>query len=79
MGVTCIEFDPFNPYSFATGCYDEKIRLWDIRYLSKEVNSLKRNGGVWRTIFDPNQPTRLLCGIYSEFYYEIIDTLSEVK
>jgi WD40 repeat protein len=52
MGVTCFEFNPLKYTEFATGCYDEKMRIWDIRKLDKEIISLKREGGVWRTIWD---------------------------
>lgn len=31
-----------------TGSYDEKIRIWDKRNLSKETKSICVNGGPWR-------------------------------
>lgn len=55
MGVCCIAQNPMNSNMLLTGSYDESIRLWDIRSISKPVNekSLCLGGGVWRIKYHP--------------------------
>ncbi|KNA14881.1 hypothetical protein SOVF_103340 [Spinacia oleracea] len=55
MGVCCIVKNPNDPYSLLTGCYDEHLRVWDVRSISKPVNetSVCLGGGVWRIKYHP--------------------------
>lgn len=50
MGVCCIEKSPHDQNILLTGSYDEFLRIWDIRSISKPVNktSVNLGGGVWR-------------------------------
>lgn len=50
MGVCCIVKSPNDPNTVLTGCYDEHLRVWDVRSISKPVNetSICLGGGVWR-------------------------------
>ncbi|KAH7828157.1 diphthine methyl ester acylhydrolase [Monocercomonoides exilis] len=47
-GVTCISQHPFHPHNFATGSFDEHVRLWDLRKLDEPVWTMKAKDGVWR-------------------------------
>lgn len=48
-GVTSAEWHPYNTHAFATGSYDEYVRVWDDRNLKSPVVSLHVQGGVWRS------------------------------
>lgn len=48
-GVTSIQFHPQREHLFASGSYDENVRVWDGRMLAKPVATLYVGGGVWRT------------------------------
>lgn len=56
MGVCCIEQSPFSPYMVLTGSYDEFLRVWDVRSISKPINekSICLGGGVWRIKHHPH-------------------------
>ncbi|EOA14419.1 hypothetical protein CARUB_v10027621mg [Capsella rubella] len=56
MGVCCISPNPSDPYSIFTGSYDETLRVWDTRSVSRPVNvtSLSLGGGVWRIKHHPS-------------------------
>jgi len=47
-GVTVLQWHPENTHVFASGSYDEYVRLWDERKLSTPVSELHVGGGVWR-------------------------------
>ncbi|XP_045794174.1 LOW QUALITY PROTEIN: diphthine methyltransferase-like [Trifolium pratense] len=55
MGVTCIEKNPHDPNRLLTGSYDEFLRVWDLRSISKPINetSISLGGGVWRVKHHP--------------------------
>ncbi|CAI0398576.1 unnamed protein product [Linum tenue] len=55
MGVCCIAKNPTDPNALLTGSYDEHLRVWDVRSISKPVNqvSLRLGGGVWRVKYHP--------------------------
>ncbi|KAJ6810300.1 diphthine methyltransferase [Iris pallida] len=55
MGVCCIAQNPVNSNILLTGSYDEFLRVWDLRSMSKPVNSysLCLGGGVWRVKYHP--------------------------
>lgn len=62
MGVCCITKSPCDPRTLFTGSYDEYLRVWDLRSLSKPVNetSICLGGGVWRIKHHPFIPGLLL-------------------
>ncbi|XP_043813434.1 diphthine methyltransferase homolog isoform X2 [Manihot esculenta] len=62
MGVCCIAKCPSNPNTLVTGSYDEYLRLWDVRSISKPVNetSIHLGGGVWRVKHHPYIPGLVL-------------------
>ncbi|KAL6177480.1 hypothetical protein ACLB2K_049006 [Fragaria x ananassa] len=55
MGVTCIAKNPSDPNTLLTGSYDEYLRVWDVRSISKPVNEMSTclGGGVWRIKYHP--------------------------
>ncbi|KAK9669467.1 hypothetical protein RND81_13G132400 [Saponaria officinalis] len=55
MGICCIVKNPNDPYTLLTGSYDEHLRVWDVRSISKPVNetSVCLGGGVWRIKYHP--------------------------
>lgn len=55
MGICCIVKSPNDPHFLLTGCYDERLRVWDVRSISKPVNetSVCLGGGVWRVKYHP--------------------------
>lgn len=62
MGVCCIVKSPSDPNILLTGCYDEYLRVWDVRSISKPVNetSICLGGGVWRIKLHPFVPGLVL-------------------
>jgi diphthine methyl ester acylhydrolase len=55
-GVTSIKWNPFVENVVATGSYDECLRIWDERYMSKGPISILPDlgGGVWRIKWHPH-------------------------
>ncbi|GLT77524.1 hypothetical protein SLA2020_490970 [Shorea laevis] len=53
MGVCCIAKSPIDPNMLLTGSYDEYLRVWDVRSISKPVNETCLGGGVWRIKHHP--------------------------
>lgn len=55
MGVTCIAKNPTDRNTVLTGSYDEYLRVWDLRSISKPVNETSTclGGGVWRIKYHP--------------------------
>lgn len=47
-GVTSLSLHPINENLFLSGCFDEKIRLWDMRNIRDPIWSYKARDGVWR-------------------------------
>ncbi|KMZ64792.1 WD repeat-containing protein [Zostera marina] len=62
MGVCCIAKNPSNPNMVLTGSYDESLRVWDVRSVSKPVDecSINLGGGVWRIKYHPDNPDLVL-------------------
>lgn len=62
MGVCCIAKSPSDPNTLLTGSYDEYLRVWDVRSISKPVNetSICLGGGVWRIKHHPVVPDLVL-------------------
>lgn len=58
MGVCCIAKSPHDPNTLLTGSYDEHLRIWDVRSISKPVSesSICLGGGVWRIKHHPYIP-----------------------
>ncbi|CAG9860278.1 unnamed protein product [Phyllotreta striolata] len=59
-GVTSFHSNSTKEYLVASGSYDEKIRLWDIRKMKTELNLIKMPGTLWRLKWDPFQHDKLL-------------------
>ncbi|KAI0511635.1 hypothetical protein KFK09_012265 [Dendrobium nobile] len=55
MGVCSIAQCPSDPTMLLTGSYDEFLRVWDVRCISRPVmeNSVCLGGGVWRLKYHP--------------------------
>lgn len=62
MGVCCIAKSPHDPNILLTGSYDEYLRIWDVRSISKPVSesSICLGGGVWRIKHHPYIPGLVL-------------------
>ncbi|KAL8154218.1 hypothetical protein V2J09_011978 [Rumex salicifolius] len=62
MGVCCIVKSPYDSNLLLTGSYDEYLRVWDMRSISKPVNetSVCLGGGVWRIKYHPSEPELVL-------------------
>ncbi|KAI3866572.1 hypothetical protein MKX03_023784 [Papaver bracteatum] len=62
MCVCCIPKDRTDPNALLTGSYDEHLRIWDVRSISKPVNesSICLGGGVWRLKQHPSIPSLVL-------------------
>ena len=63
-GVTTFESHPTRPYSFVTGSYDEKVRLWDTRMGTQNSKAILQEinvgGGIWRLKWHPKRMDTLL-------------------
>jgi len=64
-GVTALSWQVSNHNTFASGSYDEGVRLWDIRTLSSNGREpLARmsscGGGIWRLKWHPQHQDKLL-------------------
>ncbi|KAJ5071933.1 diphthine methyltransferase [Anaeramoeba ignava] len=53
MGVCAIDSHWFDENLIATGSYDEKCRIFDIRFMNKPISFAKTQGGVWRAKWSP--------------------------
>ncbi|XP_039007780.1 diphthine methyltransferase homolog [Hibiscus syriacus] len=55
MGVCFIAKSPTDPNTILTGSFDEYLRVWDLRSISRPVNeaSVCLGGGVWRIKHHP--------------------------
>ncbi|PIN08240.1 hypothetical protein CDL12_19197 [Handroanthus impetiginosus] len=62
MGICCIAKSPGDPNTLLTGSYDECLRIWDLRSISRPVNesSISLGGGVWRIKHHPSIPGLVL-------------------
>lgn len=61
-GVCTISASPHDDNLVVTGCYDDTVRVWDLRNMRRSVNSIgDLGGGVWRARWHPSVPGRLLC------------------
>jgi len=70
-GVCCIVPSPWEEHKVFTGSYDEKIRLWDLRNLTRPVqeHELETGGGVWRIKCHPKeQGTLAVACMYGGFF-----------
>uniref|UniRef100_A0A7N0TZU2 methylated diphthine methylhydrolase n=1 Tax=Kalanchoe fedtschenkoi TaxID=63787 RepID=A0A7N0TZU2_KALFE len=78
-GVCCITKNPNDPNTLLTGSYDEYLRVWDMRSLSKPVNekSLCLGGGVWRLKYHPSIPDLVLSACMHNGF-AIVDTKSSM-
>ena len=77
-GVTTISWHPSNSNIFASGSYDEGVRVWDIRcmksnsstsgggYWCGQPKKLAKidscGGGIWRLKWHPHDPAKILVG-----------------
>ncbi|CAM9548127.1 unnamed protein product [Choristocarpus tenellus] len=53
-GVTSGQWHPSREHVFASGSYDEDIRLWDIRNTRDSVSQVSTGGGLWRLKWHPS-------------------------
>ena len=66
-GVCCVLPSASFQYLLATGCYDERLRLWDTRAMKRPLSEKRLNGGVWRLRWgrmatgNTEDASRLLC------------------
>lgn len=62
MGVCCITKSPTDPNKVLTGSYDEHLRVWDVRSMTKPLSksSICLGGGVWRIKYHPSIPNLIL-------------------
>lgn len=73
-----MQTNPNNEHLFTSGSYDEYIRVWDDRNISKPLNSIKLDGGIWRIKWHPYQKNLLLiAGMRGGAY--ILDYQNEFK
>ena len=57
-GVTCISPSPHDPNVVATGSYDDRVRLWDVRMFVRPVeicDAMDVGGGAWRLRWHPER------------------------
>eukprot|EP00775_Hariotina_reticulata_P007315 gene7315-7527_t len=69
-GVCCISSHPRRPHCLVTGSYDEAVRLWDVRMVSRPVETCQvgTGGGVWRLKWHPSLDWLLLAAcMYNGF------------
>ncbi|CAK9007565.1 Diphthine methyltransferase (Diphthamide biosynthesis protein 7) (DPH7) (WD repeat-containing protein 85) [Durusdinium trenchii] len=60
-GVCSVQFSTLKQHVFATGSYDQQVRVWDRRKLKEPtLPALNLQGGVWRVKWHPGQPDLLL-------------------
>ncbi|XP_051115052.1 uncharacterized protein LOC127240417 [Andrographis paniculata] len=62
MGVCCVAKSPGDSNTLLTGSYDEHLRIWDVRSMSKPVveSSICLGGGIWRIKHHPSRTGRAL-------------------
>lgn len=50
--------------------YDETVKLWDTRKMSKSLSTCEVGGGIWRIKWDPHKAEDILvAGMYSGFFW----------
>ncbi len=74
MGTTCIEF--LNEHTLLSGSYDERIRKFDMRYLSVPLEEVRTIGGVWR--LKPHDGLLFVAACYGGCQILDLNTLSPV-
>lgn len=67
MGVTSIAPNPFNAHLVATGSYDERLRIFDVRKPSAALQTVALGGGVWKLAWHPKEPTLLAACMHGGF------------
>ena len=50
---------------FASGSYDESVRLWDLRSLRGPVSTTAVGGGVWRLKWHPRRPLLAVAAMHN--------------
>lgn len=78
-GVCCIQRRPHHSFIVASGSYDEKIRMWDLRSLSKPLESLDAGGGVWRIAWSSLGDSLAVAAMYGGARLLSADPLRVVK
>ncbi|KIJ45579.1 hypothetical protein M422DRAFT_227234 [Sphaerobolus stellatus SS14] len=53
-GVTTIQGNPHLEHIIAVGSYDTKVRLFDVRQLTRPVTEVEVGGGAWRVKWHPD-------------------------
>ncbi|KAI8868488.1 WD40 repeat-like protein [Ramicandelaber brevisporus] len=71
-GVTAIQSHHLREHILATGSYDERVLIWDIRNLARALTTsadVSVGGGVWRLKWHPTQPHALaVAAMYNGFH-----------
>ncbi|VUZ40757.1 unnamed protein product, partial [Hymenolepis diminuta] len=71
MGVCSLSGIPMHSRLISTGCFDEKLRLWDLRKTSSESEEIvvlhSEGGGVWRHKWSPSGHHVLMACMHAGF------------
>ena len=60
-GVCSLRAHPAAEHVWASGSYDERVLLWDLRHFRRPLSETPVGGGVWRLKWRPDGGQTLLC------------------
>jgi WD40 repeat protein len=75
MGTTCVEFLDEN--TLLSGCYDDRIRKFDLRHLAVPMSEFKSIGGIWR--MKPHSGKLYVAACYGGCQVLRLDTFDPVE
>ncbi|EFJ38328.1 hypothetical protein SELMODRAFT_75309 [Selaginella moellendorffii] len=81
MGVCCVQSNPLWENVVATGSYDERLRLWDVRMAHRPfaTHKIGLGGGVWRLKWHPvDKGTLVAACMHSGFAIVAVDEQRDV-
>uniref|UniRef100_A0A5K3FTQ2 methylated diphthine methylhydrolase n=1 Tax=Mesocestoides corti TaxID=53468 RepID=A0A5K3FTQ2_MESCO len=73
MGVCSISSVPGYCHFISTGCFDEKLRMWDLRGGGEILICHTSGGGVWRHKWSPSATKVLMASMHAGFAVASID------